>query len=451
MKIIVTAAPLIGHFNPALAAGRLLAELGHEVVGYGPSALRRNIEASGLRFQALPAPADVNISDIGRFFPERRAMPPGYATRRKAWERMFVERMDVEHRGLSDLVNGIRADLILAESMTFATLPFLLGPRSARPVIGHVGATFLQLSRDDRAPMFDGLPPAQNEVERQDYARRMTEATSEWFDPIDAFINRVLHDHGRPALPMPFYDAVVRLPDFFLQAGVPGLEFPRQDLPESLRFCGATPPTPGLFPIPAWAADLEDGRKVVLVTQGTVANGDFSQLIGPTLIALAEEPGLLVLAATGGRPVETLGPLPPNVRAAEYLPFDWLMPRVDLLVTNGGYGAVTQALSLGIPLVQAGTTEDKREVGARIAWSGTGIVLDTDRPTPEQIHAAVCQALQTPTYGERSRALATEFQSHDLRATLAPMLEALVHAQSPGAGNRASLIRENPQHVAGVA
>ena len=34
-----------------------------------------------------------------------------------------------------------------------------------------------------------------------------------------------------------------------------------------------------------------------------------------------------------------------------YLPFDWLLPKVDVLVTNGGYGSVNQAMSFGIPLV----------------------------------------------------------------------------------------------------
>ena len=38
----------------------------------------------------------------------------------------------------------------------------------------------------------------------------------------------------------------------------------------------------------------------------------------------------------------------------------------DVFVTNGGYTGVTLALAHGVPLVQAGTTEEKAEIAARI-------------------------------------------------------------------------------------
>jgi UDP:flavonoid glycosyltransferase YjiC (YdhE family) len=431
MKIIVTAAPLIGHLNPVLVAGRLLAGRGHEVIGYAPGVFRKTIEANGLLYHPVPPEADVDISDVDRFFPERRGLRPGFAARRQSWMRFFVERADSEYRGLRDLLQAFPADAVIAESMTFATLPLLMGPPQARPRIVHVGATFLQLSREDRAPMFTGLPPARTEEERAGYARLFAEAKEEWFDPVDRFLDGMLAGHGCPPLPMPFYDAQIRLPDRFLQTGVPGLELPRPEVPSSLSYIGASPPPAGLFPIPDWAADLEDGRKVVLVTQGTVANADLSQLIRPTLDALADEPDLIVVTACG-KSVESLGRLPDNVRAAPFLPYDWLMPRLDLLVTNGGYGTVTHALSLGVPLVQAGTTEDKREVATRITLSGTGIALGTDRPDAPAIRGAVRQVLDTPSYRLRARALAGEFETHGLARQIGPIMEGLVRSPVGG-------------------
>ncbi len=124
----------------------------------------------------------------------------------------------------------------------------------------------------------------------------------------------------------------------------------------------------------------------MLVTQGTVSNHDFGQLVLPTLEALADEPDLLVVVTTGGRAVDALsGPIPGNVRVASYLPFEWLLPKIDALVTNGGYGTVNQALSHGIPLVTAGLSEDKADVNARVAWSGVGIDLATSNPTPSAL------------------------------------------------------------------
>ncbi len=121
-----------------------------------------------------------------------------------------------------------------------------------------------------------------------------------------------------------------------------------------------------------------------------MANFDFSLLVGPTLAALANEPDLLVVATAGGRPIEAIpGPIPANARLASYLPFEWALAKADVLVTNGGYGSVNQAMSFGVPLVAAGLTEDKADVNVRVAWSGVGINLATNTPTPQALRNAV--------------------------------------------------------------
>ncbi|MEI9982196.1 MAG: hypothetical protein WDN69_02670 [Aliidongia sp.] len=61
----------------------------------------------------------------------------------------------------------------------------------------------------------------------------------------------------------------------------------------------------------------------------------------------------------------------------------------DVLVTNGGYGSVNQALSFGIPLVTAGLTEDKADSECARRLSGVGIDLATNQPTPEALRDAV--------------------------------------------------------------
>ncbi|AHE51981.1 hypothetical protein NX02_01075 [Sphingomonas sanxanigenens DSM 19645 = NX02] len=399
---------------------------GHDVVGYAPSVFRRQIEASGLGFHPFPAAADVDLADMDRVFPERRTLKPGFPARKLAWERLFVERMEPEYAGLADLLEAFPADLIIAESMTFATLPLLARRRPHRPAIVHLGATFLQLGRPDHAPMFSGMRPAASDEERAAYARTFAEARAAWFDPIDAMINDVLVRHGCPRLPIPFYDAMVLLPDAFLQTGVPELELGRGPLPPSIRFIGANPPAPGIVPLPAWAKDLDDGRRIVLVTQGTVANADPGQLIVPTLAALADEPDVIVVATTGGRPIEALGPIPRNARVAPYLPYDWLMPKLSLLVTNGGYGTVTHALSMGIPIVQAGTTEDKREVAVRIDWTGAGIAIGSNAPTAEMVKEAARRVLTTPAYAAKAAQLADAFGQHDPRQVVPSIVEALV-------------------------
>ena len=233
------------------------------------------------------------------------------------------------------------------------------------------------------------------------------------------------------------FDSVVGLADAYLQLTVPSFEFPRA-FPASVHFVGRPPIIPDQAPLPSWAHDLDGSRKVVLVTQGTLANHNFGLLIAPTLAALANEPDLLVVATAGGRPVDAIpGPIPANARLAQYLPFEWILPKADVFVTNGGYGSVNQAMSFGIPLVTAGLTEDKADVNARVAWSGIGIDLATNEPTPQALREAVRTVLDRPAYRRRASSMAVEFSGIDTRAEILRIIGELAHAPKEASRGRA--------------
>jgi UDP:flavonoid glycosyltransferase YjiC (YdhE family) len=164
---------------------------------------------------------------------------------------------------------------------------------------------------------------------------------------------------------------------------------------------------------------------VVHVTQGTIANRDYRQVIAPALEALAGAE-VLVVVSTGGRPLDSLPPLPPNARAAEYLPYDELLPRTAVFVTNGGYGGVQYALRHGVPVVSSGGQEDKPEVAARVAWSGVGRRLRTETPTPAAVGEAVHDVLGDPRYGEAARRVAQSMARAGGMAEVAAVVDALV-------------------------
>ena len=136
-----------------------------------------------------------------------------------------------------------------------------------------------------------------------------------------------------------------------------------------------------------------------------------------------------MVATAGGRPVDAIpGPIPANARLAEYLPFEWILPKADVFVTNGGYGSVNQAMSFGIPLVTAGLTEDKADVNARVAWSGVGIDLATNEPTPQALRHAVRTVLDRPAYRMRASSMADEFGGIDTRAEILQIIGELACA-----------------------
>jgi UDP:flavonoid glycosyltransferase YjiC (YdhE family) len=213
------------------------------------------------------------------------------------------------------------------------------------------------------------------------------------------------------------FDAGVIVPDRYLHLSIEDLEYPRSDAPESMRFVGALPDERSTrpVPLPEWWPEVEAAERVVVVTQGTVANHDLTELIEPTLKALADLDVLVV--ATLGRDAQ-LSSTPANARIAEFIPFAELLPRTSVLVSNGGYGGVQQSLRHGVPLVLAGQTEDKAEVTARTAWTGAAINLATQRPAVADIRSAVQSVLDTPTYKERAVQLSVRYEKHDALAEI---------------------------------
>ena len=137
------------------------------------------------------------------------------------------------------------------------------------------------------------------------------------------------------------------------------------------------------------------------------------------------------MATTGGRDISQLKlALPMNTFVAEYIPHDLLLPKVDVMVTNGGYGAVQRALSMGVPLVVAGNTEDKPEVAARVAWTGAGVNLRTGTPTPGAVRAAVREVLNDGRYLGAARRLEGAFARRDGVAEIAALVDEVIGEHS---------------------
>jgi UDP:flavonoid glycosyltransferase YjiC (YdhE family) len=76
-------------------------------------------------------------------------------------------------------------------------------------------------------------------------------------------------------------------------------------------------------------------------------------------------------------------------------------------------------------MVVAGTTEDKKEVTAHVAWSGAGINLRTNSPSPRSIADAVAHVLEEPKFRERALALRASTTERSAAEAAADLLEQL--------------------------
>lgn len=301
---------------------------------------------------------------------------------------------DTPARALLDMLAREPADAVLAETSFVGVAALHTLPAEVRPVHVLCGITPLRLPSVDVAPYGLGLMPLAGP------AGRLRNRFLTW-----------LATRGIP--PQAHRDA-----DLIAQFTVAGFEYPRSDAPEHLVFLGPVnrtlrhPPAPGEPPL-------------VHVTQGTLANRSWTDLVAPALEGLDDLP-VEVLVSTGGRALDTLPPLPENASAVESADYGETLPRCSVFVTNGGYGGLHAALEHGLPILVAGDTGDRKETSARVEWAGAGINLHSGQPTPTAVRQAVRQILAEPSYAAASRRLGAQIAASPGIDGLATQVEALV-------------------------
>ena len=423
--ILLASCPVHGHVTPLLAVARYLVARGHRVRFLTGSRYRAVVEAAGAEFLPLPAEADFDDSDMDAAFPEGVGLT-GIAGIRYDIGTIFVRPMRAHLRALDAAFAAEPTDVVLVESLFIGAVPLLTRPRASRPAVINLGIVPLGLTSRDTAPFGLGIPPMRGPLGRLRNRALTFVARHVIFGGVQKQAARLVREATGEKLQTFFMDAASRA-DAIVQFSVPGFEYPRTDVVTKLHFVGPVSRTvPSDAPLPDWWHELDGSRPVVHVTQGTIANRDWDDLVAPTIAGLADA-DVLVVVSTGGRDVATLGELPANVRAAEYLPYDELLKRTDVFVSNGGYGGVHYALEHGVPIVVAGTTEDKIEVSARIAWSGVGVNLATNRPTVEQVRSGVLEVLGSPRYREASSRVAAEIAAAPGLAGLERAIDETLH------------------------
>lgn len=423
--ILLAATATPGHVNPMLAAARLLVAQGHRVLMLCGALFEQRIRATGAEFVPFAPEVDFDYRALERHFPERASLS-GTAQMALALKRFFAAPMAQHDRHLRALIAAERVDLLLVENGFYGVLPLLQQGRGRHLPILMLGVNPVSFSSPDAIFYGPRIPP---ELRRSlGELPWLDEPTRQLQREVQQSFDAALAEAGAPPLTAPFTDVMVTAPDAFLQLSCAGFEYERPELEGVIRYVGPLlPPRIELTPPPWW--EQLDERPLVIVSQGTLANVDLGQLLLPAMQGLAGDE-LQLLLTTGGRDPALLGAaVPANAIVTEHVPFELALPRAAVLVTNGGYGSVQAALAHGVPLVVAGTGEDKAEVATRVAWSGAGINLHSNEPTADAVAVAVRKLVHEPRYRARARLLADEMAALDARAAIAGAVTALLGRQ----------------------
>ncbi|PXX56345.1 UDP:flavonoid glycosyltransferase YjiC (YdhE family) [Nocardia tenerifensis] len=405
-RYLVAASPIPGHVGPMVTVAGELRRRGHEVR-----------VLTGARFAAdvgdLPLSTLPGAAEAGPVAPRRG---PNLVRRwrigRDALRTAFLDPLAPQYAALTAELTRSDFDAVLVDSMFTGAIPLLVSGRPCPPVL-VCGVGPLTLSSADCPPFGVGWQPDPG----RDYTAMNSFVQQVLFRSDQRRLDAILRQLGCGPAPVFLLDWPL-LADRLLQFTVPGFEYPRRDLPSSVVFTG---PLPALADSAPWDS-LDDDRRIVHVTQGTWDNGDFDQLLRPAFAALGDRADILIVATRGGSRAP-LGPAPANARVYDFVPYARLMPHVDVMITNGGYGGVQQALGHGVPVIVAGDTADKPEVAARVAYSRAGIDLGTARPRPEAVASAVDRVLRDNSFRESAERLARDMARRSPFETIAAVLD----------------------------
>lgn len=377
LRFLMVGMPYWGHVNPTLGTVQALVHAGHSVTYVLDPRWRDAVTATGARF----VPYDRYPEDPGPF--TRTILAP-----RRAFT--TAERI------------GGGYDAVLYEALF--SYGKSLADRLGLPAV-RLSSTFAYTRR-----ILDRLA--------QTGGRHVTSMTRT--GPLFRLLSWNVRRKGFIQTKDFVSEIVDNLPDLTYVYTTRSFQIDADDFPEErFRFIGpsmraAAPGTP---------EDVDYGDTdgpVVYVSLGTVLNQS-AGFFRTCLEALGDTDARVVMSIGSKIDLDTISPVPSNVRVYRSVPQIPVLQHTDLFITHGGMNSVNEALFHEVPMIVVPMGNDQPTVGARVAELGLGTVV-----APND--------LTVPVLRDRVAALLAD---QDVRARLADM-----RADMLAAGGNARAVRE---------
>lgn len=425
LNILMACVAADGHYRPLTGMAQYLHEQGHDVRWYAPSIYGKEITEMGIQHYPYAEAKEYNANELDKHFPEREKLKGIIAKLNFDIVNLFLKRGPEYLADIKAINRKFPIDIVICD-FGFSGIPYIKD-KLGIPVIAVSVFPFPGTSKG-LPPYGLGLKPASNIFQKAAHAflhvlfrhvlfRKSNKAMDKMF--------REDHINGEGAN---VFDIAWVKADLVFQSGTPSFDYPRKDLSPKVRFVG--PILPAMRPTSIdtdLIQTLESYKKVVLITQGTVEK-DVTKLMVPALEAFKDHSDMLVVCTTGGAETEKLQQQynQPNYLIRDFIPYDQIMPYVDVYISNGGYGGVLQSINHGVPMVVAGVHEGKNEICARVGYLGYGVNLKTERPQPAAIARAVEELFGNPKYKNNVNRLRKEFLAKDVFNEIESCIEEVV-------------------------
>ncbi|MCL4253321.1 MAG: glycosyltransferase [Anaerolineae bacterium] len=358
-KIWCISAPLYSHtdWGGFLRTAQGLAQNGHEVIWVSGEKLRGAIAQAKLPFYPInqtgflfPPPPAPDVTNM----PPQEAVMLRYRRALDTW--LSVNLVAEATQNLLDLAEKIgKPDLILTD-------PFL----SASALFAEkIGVKMLVIGWQAQADLnADALFPIQRNL-ATDSQQRLAQLLDTFGLQGDNFSKGATVSVLSPHVHISYFT-----PRWYM-AEMGTL------LPQNV-FVGGVPPIPTDAP-PAWLTDIPDDVPLGLITLGTTFTGDLG-FYSWAAQAVARE-GLLPVVAIGFNPIAPedktmlIKALPKGSRLVNFVPFEHVLPRCNIMIHHGGMGTTHYAVVYGVMQIVVPHAADQRVQAKRVAQAKIGLNL----------------------------------------------------------------------------
>ena len=371
MRVLFGSWPAYGHLLPMLPLIRAAQRAGHEVVvssGADMSALVGRLGVAAYRSGVTLAESYARMPDHATISELPVEEQPGFAARH-----LFGAGAVDRARDVLDLVGSWRPDLVVHDTLE-------LGSPTAAALRGIPHVTH-------------GYGPMVPDTRR-----------------FAAAIGSALTDAGLPD-PVPAVFAA-----------------PYLDIcPPSLR---GTEPSPWItaYPLRPSAGEVEPQASVpdltalphpdtVYVTLGTIMNQQPAVFRAVIDGCLRRPVNLVVTTGPGVDPAQ-LGPLPPAVHLAPFLPQAAVLPHCRAVVSHAGAGTMLGALCHGLPQLCLPQGTDQPSNTAALLPTGAALALGPDEVTADAVAGSLGRLLDEPSFRQAADRLRGEIDRMPAAATV---------------------------------
>jgi UDP:flavonoid glycosyltransferase YjiC (YdhE family) len=401
LRIMVATGDSPGHVFPEIALARALQSRGHEVLVQTTERWAEVVEEAGA--QALVIDAMPDVLDRPTF--DHALVEAARAVQRRLGDfgaDIVVADVGAAAPPLAAELSGARTATLIPTvyPVQGPGLPFYsLGLSPARTALGRLGwraATPLDRMRGGTRWLREG-------------SRRLSKVREELgLAPLDGSLRRIT-TYGTLS------ETLV------LVATFPQLEYPRR-WPAHVHVTG-----PMLFERPYPDVELPGGEGPLVLVAASTAQDPEGVLLHAAIDALAGE-SVRVLATMNRLGARWHAPVPDDLRVTDWVSYAQVMPSASLVVCSGGHGTVARSLAGGAPVLVAPRHGDQPENGARVAWSGAGLMLPRRALRAAPLRWAVRRLLEDRKFAARAASLAVWSRANDGAARGAELVEEYARA-----------------------